>query len=378
MLLNAQDIIPVPVRDSVVFADTIPIPDSTIRNEIASTKDSVIYNDTVPGVKPDTVTIAGVGDIMLGTDYPSVKYLPLSGKCEGLLNYVLPLLLDADITFANIEGVFAGEHGNPKDCKNPDQCYVFRMPEQYVECLSEADFDLLSVANNHVNDFGYEGRKNSARVLEQAGLTFAGFIDKPWALLEKNGIRFGFAAFSPHSGTNNMLDTANVISVIRHLDTISDIVVVSFHGGAEGKDHQHVTRRDEIFLGHNRGNVYQFAHMAIDAGADIIFGHGPHITRAVEVYHDRFIAYSLGNFCTYSRFNLAGPNGIAPIIKVFADTTGRFIEAKIIPIYQEGEGIPKPDPEMRAVNKIRVLTALDFPDQQLIIEDSGLIYPVKK
>ena len=66
----------------------------------------------------------------------------------------------------------------------------------------------------------------------------------------------------------------------------------------------------------NRGSVYRFAHEVVDAGADVVFGHGPHVTRALEFYRDRLICYSLGNFATYRRFNLSGPNGIAPIVKV--------------------------------------------------------------
>ncbi len=108
---------------------------------------------------------------------------------------------------------------------------------------------------------------------------------------------------------------AEAEEIVRHLADTCDIVIVSFHGGAEGANYQHVTKDYEMYYTENRGNVYSFAHRMIDAGADVIFGHGPHITRAVEVYNERFIAYSLGNFCTYGRFNLSGPNGIAPVIK---------------------------------------------------------------
>jgi hypothetical protein len=81
----------------------------------------------------------------------------------------------------------------------------------------------------------------------------------------------------------------------------------------------------------------------IDNGADVVFGHGPHVTRAIEVYKDRFISYSLGNFCTYGRFNLAGPNGIAPIVKLNVDITGKFVSGRIIPVYQPWPGGVKPD-----------------------------------
>lgn len=331
-------------------------------------------DSTVIKTNDDTITIVGVGDIMLGTDYPSAIYLPPSGKCLGLLNNVKPYLVNADITFGNLEGSFAGNHGKPKDCNNPEICYTFRMPEQYVNCLVDAGFDLLSVANNHVNDFGYEGSKNSLKILEQAGISCAGLIDKPYVVVERNKVKFGFCAFAPNSGTVDLNDINNAISIVRHLDTIADIVIVSFHGGGEGKDYQHITRESEFFLGQNRGNVYEFAHKVIDAGADVVFGHGPHVTRAIEIYKNKFIIYSMGNFCTYSRINLLGPNGIAPIMKVSTDKKGNFLKAQIIPIYQEGEGIPYYDPQMRAIKKIQELTSADFPEKKLVIQDNGLIY----
>ena len=84
-------------------------------------------------------------------------------------------------------------------------------------------------------------------------------------------------------------DYEKATAIIEHLDSISDVVIVSFHGGAEGSKYQHVSRKNEFFYGEDRGNVYEFARRMIDAGADVIFGHGPHVTRAVDVYKKRFI-----------------------------------------------------------------------------------------
>jgi hypothetical protein len=152
-----------------------------------------------------------------------------------------------------------------------------------------------------------------------------------------------------------------------------DILIVSFHGGAEGADHQHVTRQNETYLGAGRGNVYAFAHRVIDSGADIVFGHGPHVTRAAEIYKDRFIIYSLGNFCTYRRFNLRGPNGIAPIMKVYLTPAGRFLKGEIIPAHQPGSGGASLDPRKRVITKLQELTRTDFPEIPLHIDQQGII-----
>lgn len=322
----------------------------------------------------DTLTIIGVGDIMLGTDYPSPNYLHPSKSCSPVLKNVLPLLKDADVTFGNVEGVFAGDKGKAKHCNNPDQCYVFRMPVEYVDCIVDAGFNLVSVANNHVNDFGYDGRKNTAKVLTEAGLSFAGFKDSPYTITKINGVKYGLAAFAPHSGTADSRNISEVKAIVAKLDTLADITIVSFHAGAEGKNHQHITRQTEFFYGYNRGNVYQFAHAAIDAGADVVFGHGPHVTRAMELYKNRLICYSLGNFATYRRFNLSGPNGIAPMVKVYTNKSGDFHKAQIVPIFQEGPGIPKVDPQNRVVHKLQELTAADFPEGKLRIEDDGMVF----
>ena len=158
-------------------------------------------------------------------------------------------------------------------------------------------------------------------------------------------------------------------AIVRMLADTCDIVIVSFHGGAEGADFQHVPKTDEIFHGEDRGDVYNFAHTMIDNGADVVFGHGPHVTRAIEVYKDRFISYSLGNFCTYGRFNLAGPNGLAPIVKINVDTTGKFLSGRIIPVFQTWPGGVKMISNRRVINKIRELMAVDFPDAAITVSD---------
>jgi hypothetical protein len=348
------------------LADSATV-DSLMAFDSLSLKDSLI-------AEADTFTFIGVGDIMLGTDYPSEKYLPPGNTCYPLLSEVKPYLKNADITFGNVEGVFAGDKGTPKHCNNPDQCYVFRMPVEYADCLTDAGFDIVSVANNHVNDFGKPGQENTVKVLEDAGLAFAGFFSHPFTIYEYQNHKIGFCAFSPNTGVVDLRDLNGALEIIDTLEKQCDIVMVSIHGGAEGKNHQHITRKDEVYLGHNRGNIYQFAHQLVDAGADIIFGHGPHVTRAMEIYNDRFIIYSLGNFCTYARFNISGPNGIAPMVKLWVNNDGKFIKGKVFPVYQSGEGGARIDPHNRAIYKLKDLTKTDFPEaNHFEISDHGEI-----
>ena len=329
---------------------------------IAVSQDTIKKETVAP--KVETVSIIGVGDIMLGTHFPSPNYLPPNdGKT--ILDSVKSYLKDADVTFGNLEGTLVDEGGEVKQCNNPKICYAFKMPTRYAAYLTDAGFDLMSVANNHVGDFGDTGRKSTAATLKNQGLGFAGLLAYPTTVIERNGIKYGLCAFSPNTGTLDIKNIPVAVEIVKELSTRCDILIVSFHGGAEGSKMSHVTKKTEMFLGEDRGNVFAFSHAVIDAGADIVFGHGPHVTRAVETYKGRFIAYSMGNFCTYGRFNLLGINGIAPIIKVFTSKTGEFQKAKIVSVIQKGEGIPVVDKTNWVYKELKKLTQFDFPETPL-------------
>ena len=318
----------------------------------------------------EIVSIIGVGDIMLGTNYPSKRYLP-SNQGRDLMKNVESILNNADVTFGNLEGTILNTKGPArKNCKN---CYSFRMPEYLADNLVRAGFDVLSIANNHIMDFGKKGLKNTRRVLNAKGIYAAGVNSQKSVIFRKGGITYGFAAFAPNMGTVKLTKIKKAQKIVRQLARNSDIVIVSFHGGAEGVANQHVKKQTEYFYGENRGNVYKFAHSVIDAGADIVFGHGPHVTRAVEVYKNRFIAYSLGNFCTYGRFNLDGAAGVAPIIKVNVTRKGRFVKAKITPIKQRYWKGVFYDRKKRAITKIRKLTKADGFLHNITIDRDGVI-----
>jgi hypothetical protein len=333
--------------------------------------------DTTAQIEPDTLTISdtltiiGVGDIMMGTNYPEDKLPPDNGA--QLMKDVEDVLRDADVTFGNLEGVLLDSGGIPKTCKDPKVCYAFRTPVKYVNNLVSAGFDMMSLANNHAGDMGDAGRLSSMRTLHDTGILHAGQLNQKTVTFEKNGVRYGLVAFAPNSNCVPLNDLEGARFLVKQLHDSVDIVIVSFHGGAEGAQFQNVPRSEEIFHGENRGDVYKFAHTLIDAGADIVFGHGPHVTRAVEVYNNRFIAYSLGNFCTYRGISVSGINGLAPIIKVYTDKSGSFLKAQITPTYQSYATGVKIDPEKRVIHKIQELTKKDFPESKIRIDDNGLI-----
>lgn len=331
-----------------------------------------------PALGADTLSVVAVGDVMLGTAYPSPAYLPPNNDCAPLLAHVKPHIQAADIAFANLEGALTDSLSDAKTCSNPKWCYAFAMPTSYAACVADAGFDLLSIANNHTGDFGAQGQASTMKALLQHGLAFAGMLACPTAIVERKGLTVGFCAFAPNAGMCSLNNLSAAARIVSALDSACDVVIVSFHGGAEGAKMGRVTRQTEMFVGENRGNVYSFAHRMVDAGADILLGHGPHVPRAVELYRGRFIAYSLGNFCTYSRMNVQGVNGLAPIIRLSVDGKGRFLEGEIISAKQE-EGKPvAPDSAHRAASEIRRLTALDFPETPLAIGKTGKMRVTEK
>ncbi len=320
----------------------------------------------------DTVTLAAVGDIMMGTNYPS-DYLP-QGNGSYLWDDSRTLLRGADLAFGNLEGVILNEGGTAKRCSNPSACYVFRMPEQLASNLNDVGFDFLSTANNHANDFGPIGRKNTQKVLASMGISHAGAVEQPWVIRETAGLKVGMAAYSPNSGVMSIHDIASIRKTLNLLRDSCDIVIASFHGGAEGSKNQHVPRQKEYYYGEDRGDVYELAHLMIDNGADIVLGHGPHVVRAMELYKGRLIAYSLGNFLTYKRFNLKGAAGNAPLLTVKLTADGAFVSGRIHSFRQSYDHLgPRKDDAQGAYLTIKRLTEQDFPGSGLNFESNGTL-----
>jgi len=236
---------------------------------------------------------------------------------------------------------------------------------------------VLSLANNHARDFGEEGRTATMHTLAAAGIHHSG-REGDFASFEAKGLRIAVLAYAVTKNSNMLLDYALSEQTVRDFAATHDIVIVSFHGGAEGRDVTRLPFADEEYYGEPRGDVVRFARMVVDAGADLVIGHGPHVVRAMERYKDRLIAYSLGNFATYYGISVAGIKGIAPILITTLDAQGRFVEGEIISTRQLRPAGPTPDPENRALNMIRGLSIEDFGYPGLTFHADGRITPSER
>jgi poly-gamma-glutamate capsule biosynthesis protein CapA/YwtB (metallophosphatase superfamily) len=122
--------------------------------------------------------------------------------------------------------------------------------------------------------------------------------------------------------------------------------------------------------------VVKFSHAVIDAGADLVIGHGPHVPRALELYKNRLIAYSLGNFLTYQGIRITGNYGVAPVLTVTLSAEGRFKQGQIISARQYRPQGTQLDKTHKAAKIIQQLTKDDFPETALHFSTKGLITPV--
>ena len=158
---------------------------------------SINFNEN----KSDFLNITAVGDMMIGTNYPSKSYLPPNDG-KDIFKNVSRFLKNSDITFGNLEGVILSENiPTTKICNDPKKCYAFKMPDHYVNHFKDAGFNLLSIANNHINDFDTKGIINTIELLKKVNINFAGTLDYPTAEFKVNGWNIGFCAFSPNRGT---------------------------------------------------------------------------------------------------------------------------------------------------------------------------------
>jgi poly-gamma-glutamate capsule biosynthesis protein CapA/YwtB (metallophosphatase superfamily) len=307
-----------------------------------------------PAFADELLTVTAVGDVMMGSLFPEPYLPPKDG--EGIFNAVRGYLSSGDIIFGNLEGVFLNE-GISQKCRYsaPGRCFAFRMPERYSSHLKGAGFNVVGIANNHTFDFGHEGLNTTIRLLNENGIQPIG--GEHQARFVKAGkkiivLAFSYSDPSPHS--YSILDLKSAARRIRDAKKANDLVIVSFHGGAEGRGALHVYDAREVFLGQKRGNVIRFARTAVDAGADLVIGHGPHVLRAMELYRNILIMYSLGNFLTYGMFNIKEENGISAIVKArLSLSNGDFVDGDFIPVRLLNKGIPEPDPAaIRLINRL--------------------------
>lgn len=280
-------------------------------------------------------------------------------------------LKSGDITIANLEAPFTQEG------ELFDKEYTFKVPPEYAIGLREAGIEVVSLANNHIMDYGESGLISTLQTLDKVDVKYSGAglnleqASRP-AVVETKGRKIAFFGYSmtfprefyakeDSSGTAYP-EPEFMSKSLRAWEDSVDFTVVSFHWSAEKQE----TPKDY--------QIY-FAHLAIDNGADLVLGHHPHVLQGIERYKNRLIAYSLGNFA----FGSYSPHAVDSIIlKAYLNDDG-LVFANCIPINVDNREVEFQPTIFNGARKAEVIRklqrlSLSLNDGQAIIEDSGMIF----
>lgn len=271
---------------------------------------------------PRVLTIAAVGDIMLGgTATPELARYGYDYPFER----VGPLMRNADLAFGNLEGPLT-ERGQAQSKR-----YVFRSPpDRVAPALARAGFDVVSLANNHSMDYGIEGLRDTMQALARVGIAHAGAggnlaVARKPVFLNLDGRHVAVLAYSLTFPEEFWATDSRPGTAFGHEDQVradvaearkkAETVLVSFHWGQEGSTELRDYQR-------------KLGHAAIEAGATAVIGHHPHVLQGVERYRDGIILYSLGNFV----FGSYSAEATRSAIAVLSVQQGRVRELTLYPI----------------------------------------------
>lgn len=339
-------------------------------------------------VRPAATVCAG-GDVMLGSDLDTVwaraaqrltRSPTLLPSPDSLLAPLHSLFEDADLVLLNVEGAI-GTGPVPTKCRRSStSCYAFRQSPDAAGALRRVapHAEVVgNIANNHAMDAGAAGFVTTADHLRAAGVRVVGQDTIATIVPLGTGDSVALLGFSVFSAGPDARDLPAVRRYVARAAARTPLVVVSLHVGAEGVRAQRTPVTTERFLGEDRGNPTAIAHAAIDAGASLVVGHGPHVLRAAEWRGKALAVYSLGNLVTYGPFSRVPPLDRGAILCAGLDREGRVLGADLRPTRQVRPGLAFPDPDRRADVLIDSLGVLDFPGTGARVDLGVLLRPVR-
>jgi len=302
-------------------------------------------DDTQPKSQPTTFKVANpadkveisltlVGDIMLGRTINFKSHANKNGfwPFENI-NY---LTQRSDISFGNLEGPIFSQC--PLTNSGMKLCGLPLM----AEGLSKAGFDIVSLANNHLEDFGQKGLTETEQILNHKDILSVGIKNPVYKTIKD--IKLGFLAYNfvgPHKNILPQPNQTEIIQKLKESDSSVDWLVVSLHWGQE-------------YTAQPGQEQVDLAHQLIDNGADLIVGHHPHWIQPVETYQDKLIFYSLGNFVFDQMWSEKTRQGLLVNLNL---SKNRVLDYEIIPVWIENYGQPKP---MSGQEKEKILNTINL------------------
>lgn len=267
--------------------------------------------ELVSTARTATVTISAAGDCTLGGDALNgglrrfEKVFDEYGE-EYFLENVKDIFAQDDITVVNLEGALTGETARK------DKQFSFKGDPRFAKILTAGSVEVVSIDNNHSQDYYSQGLADTKKTLDYVGVGYAGLGTNYTTMV--NGINVGFLSYRVWD-----MSVETMTAEIQELKKECELVVVSIHWGEEKVGKANAT---QIKLG----------HAAVDAGADLVLGHHPHVVGSIEIYNGKYIVYSLGNFCFGGNSNPADKDTFI-FQQTFTLTEGEVTdsEIKIIP-----------------------------------------------
>lgn len=309
--------------------------------------DGTLVRSSLPCLRwRPSIEIGWAGDIVVGSHYG----LPPNGGRDQF-SQVEHLLKRPDLMIGNYEGTLS--RGGVNRCNGGARCFIFQSPPERAKNLARAGFDVMTLANNHGLDKGENARRQTVAAIRRYGMQEAGLPGQVTYTRVADTV-VAIVGFSPYSGTTSMRDLDAVRKLVRSAQS-ADVVVAQFHAGLEGSRGAHVPR------GLDAGtNTRAAAHAAVDAGANVVLGSGPHVVRGIERYRNVFIVYSAGNFAGWHNFALSGPTRHSGVVRVTLSHQGLAKGGAWDPVMIDAPGIPRPDRSGTVLRRVAALSRSDF------------------
>ena len=234
---------------------------------------------TVHGLNPERVrTLLATGDVIPGRSV-NMQIIAHGNDFFYPFEVTAQLLDDADVTIMNLEAPLI------EGCPPTREGVVFCGQPGFAGAMAAASVDVVTLENNHIGNYGSEGIIATRQVLQANGMEYA---DRYASVVrDVRGLRFAFLAFN---GVGESFDRESIALRIQEADAQADVVVAAFHWGAE------YVSIPESAPGIAPDEPVEIAHLAVDAGADLVLGNHPHWVQALELYEGKLIVYAHGNF----------------------------------------------------------------------------------
>lgn len=299
------------------------------------------------------VSVIWGGDLALSAAGP----LPTDGHAG--LGAITHPLMATDLALVNLEGTL-GTSGTAKcGAVATGTCFAFQAPPDIARQLAYAGVDAVNRANNHSFDADEGGLAETASALDAAEIGWTGLTGTT-RQVKIAGAPAALVGFAPYRWADDLRDVATVSARVREAAGRAPLVIAMIHAGREGQDAMTTPEGRETSFGEDRGDTRAAAHAAIDAGADVVFGSGPHVVRGIELYRQRLIVYSTGNLAGDDTVSLSGNFAYGALVRLRLMPDGRPLSGRVIPLVLTPPGTPQRDPQGRAIALMDQAGRADF------------------